>query len=184
MTFATDELVASCEACLREPDPRAAIRDVLAGVMARHREVADALRPERAGITLLHRTPELTVIDLVWAPGMRLYAHDHRMWASIAVYTGQEDNEFFRRAPDGKGLVPANGRRLEEGDLLTLGDDAVHAVANPGTKPTGAIHVYGGDFVAQPRSQWPPPDLREEPYDMARVTGVFDDANRAWHGDR
>jgi hypothetical protein len=47
--------------------------------------------------------------------------------------------------------------------------------------PTGAIHVYGGDFVAQPRSQWAPPDLLEEPYDVERVNRVFADANGAWH---
>jgi len=57
----------------------------------------------------------------------------------------------------------------------------VHSVTNPLGVPTGAIHVYGGDFVAQPRSQWAPPEQLEEPYDVERVNRVFADANAAWH---
>jgi predicted metal-dependent enzyme (double-stranded beta helix superfamily) len=109
---------------------------------------------------------------------MRLYPHDHRMWAAIAIYAGQEDNEFYRR--DGRGLTESGGRSLAEGDVLVLGDDVVHAVANPRARLTGAIHVYGGDFVAQPRSQWGPGPLEERPYDMAQVHEQFDRANRAW----
>jgi predicted metal-dependent enzyme (double-stranded beta helix superfamily) len=29
-------------------------------------------------------------------PGMTLGPHDHCMWAAIGVYTGGEDNTFFR----------------------------------------------------------------------------------------
>ena len=47
--------------------------------------------------------------------------------------------------------------------------------------PTGAIHVYGGDFVRQPRSQWRLPDFAEAPYDGEQVRVVFDEANAAWH---
>ena len=42
------------------------------------------------------------------------------------------------------------------------------------------IHVYGGDFVKQPRSQWPPETLREEPYDMGKVQEQFAKANASW----
>ena len=33
------------------------------------------------------------------------------------------------------------------------------------TSSPGAIHVYGGDFINQPRSQWGPGPLEERPYD-------------------
>ena len=53
--------------------------------------IAEALRPEQAGITLLHQADDLTVLNVVWAPRMSIYPHDHRMWAIIGIYGGRED---------------------------------------------------------------------------------------------
>jgi len=143
--------------------------------------VADSLRPTQGGITLLHHTPELTVIHLVWAPGMTPYPHDHRMWAVIGIYGGQEDNAFYRRSgPGERTLVETGGKELGEGDLVVLGDDTIHSVTNPLTRLTGAIHVYGGDFVNQPRSQWGPGAREERPYDIDEALRQFTDANEAW----
>ena len=181
IVFDLDQLIADCQACLAESGTHRAIGETLERVVAEPEPVADRLRPERAGITLLHHSPELTIIDVVWAPGMVLFPHDHRMWAAIAVYTGREDNEFFRRPTEGRrGLVPSNGRTIQTSDVALLGPETIHSVANPGTVPTGAIHVYGGDFVNQARSQWLPPDLDEEPYDIDVVAKTFADANAAW----
>jgi hypothetical protein len=36
--------------------------------------------------------------------------------------------------------------------VLLLGDEAIHAVANPRRSFTGSIHVYGGDLMATSRS--------------------------------
>jgi predicted metal-dependent enzyme (double-stranded beta helix superfamily) len=181
--FDLDDFTASCAACLQEAEPRKAIKEVLARAIARPEEVADRLRPETAGITLLHHTPELTVIDVVWAPGMQIFAHDHRMWAAIGIYTGTEDNAFYRRTGDAPtGIEPSGGKRLQRGDVTLLGEHTVHSVSNPTREPTGAIHIYGGDFVNQPRSQWLAPERREEPFDSDRVTLEFATANAAWHG--
>jgi predicted metal-dependent enzyme (double-stranded beta helix superfamily) len=179
--FDLDEFLAACTACLEESDPRRAVREVLTRAVSRPEEVGDRLEPKAAGITLLYHAPDLTVLDVVWAPGMRLFPHDHRMWATIGVYAGREDNEFFRRASEGPaGLVPSNGKTLDPSDVVLLGDDTIHSVANPGRGPTGAIHIYGGDFVNQPRSQWREPALDEEPFDYQLLTSTFDDANAAW----
>jgi len=179
--FDVDAFVDRCKACLDETEPRRAIREELDRALDRSAEIADRLPPEEAGLDLLYRSAELTVLKVVWAPRMRLYAHDHRMWAAIGIYAGREDNEFFRRQPDGEGgLIESGGKRLDERDLVLLGDDVIHAVANPARTHTGAIHIYGGDFVAQARSQWVPPGLQEEPYDMTLVRQEFDRAERAW----
>jgi len=53
-------------------------------------------------------------------------------------------------------------------------------VNNPLERFTGAIHVYGGDFVNQPRSQWDPDTLLEEPYNLAEVQRLFAAANEKW----
>jgi predicted metal-dependent enzyme (double-stranded beta helix superfamily) len=181
--FDVDAFVDRCKACLDETEPRRAIREELDRALDRSDEITDRLPPEEAGLDLLYRSADLTVLKVVWAPKMRLYPHDHRMWAAIGIYTGREDNEFFRRGQDGEGgLVESGGKRLGERDVVLLGDDVIHAVANPARTHTGAIHIYGGDFVAQARSQWVPPALREEPYDMALVHQEFDRAERAWRG--
>jgi predicted metal-dependent enzyme (double-stranded beta helix superfamily) len=176
--FEIEKLIHSCVRCLDETDARRAIHEVLDEALRKPDEVADRMRPDTAGITMLYHSPQLTIIDVVWAPHMQIYPHDHRMWAAIGVYAGREDNQFYRR--HGATLSEANGRRLETGDVAGLGPNAVHGVANPGDAPTGAIHVYGGDFVRQARSQWLPPDLTEEPYDATNVAHVFAEANSAW----
>jgi predicted metal-dependent enzyme (double-stranded beta helix superfamily) len=179
--FDVDTLLADCVAARAASEPRRAIREVLERALADPGAVADALQPAEGGLDLLHRAPDLTVIHIVWAPRMRLYPHDHRMWAAIGIYTGREDNAFFRRDPDApRQLVDSGGKDLGVGDVLVLGDDVIHAVTNPDRRLTGAIHVYGGDFVDQPRSQWGPGPREERPHDMNVLRQQFADANRAW----
>lgn len=185
MTFAVDELIADCQTAIKEDQPALAVRDVLRRVLDRPQDVADAFDAREGGLNLLHVSPELTVLHVTWAPGMRLYPHNHEMWAVIGIYGGQEENTFYRRDTDDRHrLVESGGKALEEKDVLMLGDDAIHAVANPLQRLTGAIHVYGGDFVNQPRSQWPPETLLEEPYDMGKVNETFASANQAWRATK
>jgi len=179
--FDVDALVAECQAARADTEPRRAIRAVLERAMADSAAVADALHPTEGGLEFLHRGPDLTVIHIVWAPRMRLYPHDHRMWAAIGIYTGREDNGFFRRDPDApRRLVESGGKDIGAGDVLVLGDDVIHSVANPADRLTGAIHVYGGDFVNQPRSQWGPGPREERSHDMNVLRRQFADANLAW----
>jgi predicted metal-dependent enzyme (double-stranded beta helix superfamily) len=173
--FDVDDFLAECVAARADPEPRLAIRDVLARAVSDGPRVADALPPTRAEIVQLHVSDELTVLKVVWAPGMRIGPHDHRMWASIGVYTGGEDNEFFRRS--GSSLVESGGRSLHPGDVCLLGDDAVHAVTNPTTQYAGAIHVYGGDLYSTPRSEWRGSPYTEEPCDVDRTIALFEEAN-------
>jgi predicted metal-dependent enzyme (double-stranded beta helix superfamily) len=179
--FDREEFVAACRAGLAESDPRRAIGEVVRRAMTKPSAVGDALRPEQAGFTLFHHAPDLTVLHVVWAPGMRIYPHDHRMWAIIGIYTGQEDNTFYRRSVDDRRTLVESGRsELRVGDVVTLGNATIHAVVNPRATLTGAVHVYGGDFVNKPRSQWGPGSLQERPYDIAEARQQFADANRAW----
>jgi len=179
--FDVDDFIAGCQAAVRETEPRLAIRDVLDRALAAPTEVGDALRPTEGGITFLHRDATLTVLHVVWAPGMRLRPHNHEMWAAIGIYAGAEDNDFFRRtAPGAPTIVESGGKRLDVGDVVLLGDDTIHAVSNPGAALTGAIHIYGGDFVEQPRSQWGAADGTERPYSMDDTHQQFADANAAW----
>lgn len=175
-----DELVGSCIDASREAEPRLAVREVLERAV---RELPDEVaKPASGWLDFWHVSPTLTVLHAVWPPGMVLYPHDHRMWAAIGIYGGQEDNTFYRRQ-QGR-LVTSGGKDLRQREVLLLGDDTIHAVRNPLRRNTGAIHVYGGDFVNVARSQWDPDTLAEGPYDLDAVRARFDAAERAYEQSR
>src|SRR5918994_2176102 len=97
--------------------------------------------------------------------------HDHRMPAVIGMYTGREDNIFWRRVahPAKFQIEAAGGEALGTGDVTLLGHDIVHSVVNPLGKISAAIHVYLGNFLEIERSMWDAETLVEEPYDMKKV---------------
>jgi predicted metal-dependent enzyme (double-stranded beta helix superfamily) len=176
--FDVDDLIAGCIAAAAETQPLLAVRDVLARALADPDDVTRAFARTTGGLSLLHNTPDLTIINIVWAPGMTLLPHDHRMWAVIGIYGGTEDNVFFRRDPDeATRIVETRAKSLAVGDIALLGDDAIHSVHNPLERLTGGIHVYGGDFVREPRSQWGPGEPVEQPYDLDFVLQTFTDGN-------
>jgi predicted metal-dependent enzyme (double-stranded beta helix superfamily) len=177
--FEVERFVAECRAALAEPAAEVAVRDLVARATAAPSEMEAALgTPSRGDIVTLHRSDELTILNVVWAPGMAIYPHDHRMWAVIGLYGGREDNTFYRRAPE--GLVVAGGKQLDTSDAVVLGRQVIHAVANPLRRFTGAIHVYGGDFFATPRSEWDPETRVERPFDVERARATFREANEQW----
>jgi predicted metal-dependent enzyme (double-stranded beta helix superfamily) len=134
--------------------------------------------PNRAAIQPLYRSNDLTILNVIWPASFTLIPHNHQMWAVIGVYTGREDNIFWRRLPDGSGKVEAAGARaLCVGDAEPLGHNIIHSVTNPIPRLTGAIHVYGGDFFAAERSEWDPESLEEGRYDVAKNMKLFEDAN-------
>jgi predicted metal-dependent enzyme (double-stranded beta helix superfamily) len=158
------------------------VRDVVARAVSDPNAVIAALgEPQRAGINVIYRAPTLTIINLVWGPGMTIMPHDHRMWAVIGIYTGREDNIYWRRLPPdaNRDIEAAGARSLCRGDCTPMGSDIIHSVTNPIPRLTGAIHVYGGDFLQQERSEWDPESLHERPYDVAKARQLFEDSNRA-----
>lgn len=174
--FEVERFIEDCRQALAESLPQSAIKEIVERATSRPGEIEKALgTPESGGLGTLYRSPELTILNIVWSPCMTLYPHDHRMWAVIGLYGGREDNVFYRRTP--LGLEPAGGRQLEASDTLTLGKMAIHSVTNPWRQFTGAIHVYGGDFFGVPRSEWDPVTWKEAPYDVERVKRVFVEAD-------
>ena len=68
--------------------------------------------PRRSELQTLHRSADLTILNVIWAPRMTIMPHNHTMWAVIGIYTGREDNIFWRRLAQAPGgLVEAAGPR-------------------------------------------------------------------------
>lgn len=171
-----DRFVSDCVAANKETDAQAAVNEVLARAVSTPDAVLAALGdPAKAGLNVLLRSPSLTIFAAMWTPQMNLVPHNHLMWANIGIYTGREDNIFWKRTSD--GIKAFSAAALFVKDTAMLPEDAVHSVTNPLLRFTGGIHIYGGDFFATERSQWNPETLQEEPSDGAVIRGFFDREN-------
>ena len=173
--FEVDRFVQDCRAALKDADRRA-LKEVVEKAVSEPESILGALgEPKRASLETIHRADDLTVLNLVWGPGMTLPPHDHRMLAVIGLYGGREDNTFYRRTED--GLAEQGGKELHTRDTVILGESVIHAVTNPLDQLTGAIHVYAGDFFGTPRSEWDPESFEERPYEVERTLRVFEESN-------
>jgi predicted metal-dependent enzyme (double-stranded beta helix superfamily) len=177
--FDVDQFIADCRAAVRADPTHKSVREVVARAVAEPSAVVAGLgEPKRAEIRKLHCSEELTILNVIWGPGMTIMPHNHLMWAVIGIYAGREDNIFWHRIPEGAGKIEAAGAKsLGPGDAEPLGRDIIHTVTNPLPRLTGAIHVYGGDFYAASRSEWDPETLLERPYDMQKNLALFERAN-------
>jgi len=175
--FDLDRFVADCRAAHTADRSHKHVREVVARAVSDPGAVLAALgEPKRGGVYKLHHSSDLTVLNVVWAPGMTIMPHNHQMWAVIGVYTGREDNIFWRRGEQGP-LTAAGAKVLFAGDVASLPMEAIHSVTNPLQSFTGALHIYGGDFFQTPRSQWDPATLREERSDGDVIRAMFEEEN-------
>jgi predicted metal-dependent enzyme (double-stranded beta helix superfamily) len=178
--FDLDQFIADCRAAVANGKSHKHVREVVARAV---RDPSSVLRvlgePKRAGVHKLYQSNDLTILNVLWAPMMTILPHNHNMWAVIGIYTGREDNIFWRRIPGSGGRVEAAGAKaLCEKDAEPLGHNIIHSVTNPIPRFTGAIHVYGGDFFNPThRSEWDPETLLEGPLDPERNVRRFEEAN-------
>ncbi|MBV8169419.1 MAG: hypothetical protein JO021_21670, partial [Alphaproteobacteria bacterium] len=106
--FDLDRFIADCRDAIKEQPAQRAIRELVARAVSEPGDVMAALgAPARAGVNKLYQAPDLTILNLIWGPGMTLMPHNHRMWAVIGIYTGREDNIFWRRRPDSDRIEAA-----------------------------------------------------------------------------
>jgi predicted metal-dependent enzyme (double-stranded beta helix superfamily) len=171
-----DRFVEECVAANQETDAQVAVNEVLAKAVSTPDSVLAALgEPDKAGLNVLLKSPTLTIFAATWTPQMNLMPHDHLMWANIGIFTGREDNIFWKRTSVGIEAFGADA--LFEKDTAMLPEDALHSVTNPLLRFTGGIHIYGGDFFNTTRSQWDPETLEEQPSDGAVIRGIFQREN-------
>jgi predicted metal-dependent enzyme (double-stranded beta helix superfamily) len=177
--FELESFIALCKRAAASTDAERTTRELVTEALADVGAVVAALgEPTHVGVRPLYRASDLTVIDFCWPPWMCFKPHNHNMWSIVGIVAGREDNVFWRRVEH--TIEAAGARSLGCGDVTTLGRDIIHSVTNPISKPTRAIHVYGGDFFApvEPRTEWDPETLTERPWDMDDTTRLFHEADR------
>lgn len=174
--FNLDTFIERCISARAEDESHKAVREVVAEAVENAGSVMTALgEPTEAGFKELYRSDDLTILNFTWAPLMTLMPHNHNAWAVIGLYSGREDNIFWRKV--GNRVEAAGADSLMPGKAVALGRDIVHSVTNPIEKMTSAIHVYGGDFFAPGRSEWDPETLEEAPFDFEKSRRTFREAN-------
>ena len=144
--FQKDKFVDDCKAAVGEGQK--VIRElVLEAVTDPAGVIKELGEPTAAGVYPIYNDDELTIINFIWAPYMTLMPHNHNMFAVIGIYGGREDNMFWRRVGDAADNMPcieaAGADSMGPGQVATMGKDIIHSVANPISKTTSAIHVYG-----------------------------------------
>jgi predicted metal-dependent enzyme (double-stranded beta helix superfamily) len=174
----TDDEVEKLVSRIRDAyaDGQPGVEEMLRELASQPARIVDALgEPAKGGIRSLYNDPDITILNIVWAPLMVLRPHDHNMWASIGVYGGREDNVYWQRT--GNTVEAIGAKSLGRGDVGSLGEDGVHSVINPIQKLTAAIHVYGGDFFAPGRSQWMGEELEKAPFSQTGLVKHFMESN-------
>lgn len=180
MSFKLGKFISDCQEAITSDHAKSTISKLLAEVVTKPDDIYQQLgQPRTAKIERLHVSSDLTIINVVWAPKMTLLPHNHNMWAVIGVYCGREDNIFWRRLDgDPAGQIEAAGAKsIGPGEVQTLGEKLIHSVTNPTSDFTAAIHIYGGDFFAQARSEWDPQSLQEQSYDVDKNLMLFEAEN-------
>lgn len=176
--FDLEHLIEDCRTAVRRDPTHKTVAELLRSAMSDPMAVMNAVgEPESAGLHALYKSDDLTILNVVWRPEMILVPHDHAMWAVIGIYTGREDNIFWRKVkgdPDGR-IEAAGAKALSAGDVAPLGKDVIHSVTNPISKYTGALHIYGGDFFEAERLEWEAEGLTAHRWDPEVAKARFAD---------
>lgn len=165
-----DSFVTACRAVLTEEDAAERVAEVMRPLVADTDDLSREIERRRAesggGPVIVHRSDDLTVLGLAVPAGFVSPAHNHLMWAVVGIYQGAEDNVFYQR--QAHGLNETGRAVLSVGDCFALPPDAVHRISNTGKETLLALHVYGGDLLATPRSQWDDATGDELPFGTTR----------------
>ncbi len=129
-------------------------------------------RVDGGEFSVIYRDDAVTIMNIIWPPGIVTEPHNHNCWAVIGIYQGREDNLLWAR--DGDGIKPIGALSLSAGDTHAMDRDDIHTAFNPSQSLTGAIHIYQGDFLTTPKREWDPVTHAERPRIMAEAMERFE----------
>ena len=159
-----------CLDALQTSDPQRSIESILLEA-ARDPAIVQAISSRTKFASLedlaIYRSDRLTLLAGALPPGFSAGPHNHNLWSVVSVCAGREDNEFYER--NGQGLKHIGMASIVAPGVLANDADVIHAICNPLDVPLLALHAYGGDLFATPRSHWDPKTHEEIPFDWQKV---------------
>jgi predicted metal-dependent enzyme (double-stranded beta helix superfamily) len=173
MAFDLSAFLSRCETASRADDAQARLAGILREVVERPADLAEALSGhtniKNLEDLVVYRSETLTLLHGIVPPKFTAAPHNHNLWSVVAVYAGQEDNIFFEK--DGERLVETSRQTVTAPGVLSNAPDAIHSIHNPRDTELRALHAYGGDLLATPRSNWDPKTHAETSFNWRKVTG-------------
>ncbi len=161
------ELVAAFAGAAESADSMQAVREVLDGMTGKVAAIEQSLAYIKGSggnaNQVFYRSPQLTLLKVLFPNGRRTPPHDHGTWATIMLLSGEEKNTLYR-VEDGR-LRRAGEATLQPGKILSMREDVAHVAECVGDRPTVGLHVYGGDIFMLPRRMWDPETLQAHPLD-------------------
>ena len=98
-----ERFIDDCRAAHAADRSHKAVREVVARAVSEPGAVLKCLgAPKRGEVQKLYHSPGLTILNVVWAPYMTIYPHNHRMWAVIGVYTPAAKTISSGKEPEAK----------------------------------------------------------------------------------
>ncbi|BAZ70248.1 MAG: cupin [Pelatocladus maniniholoensis HA4357-MV3] len=96
----------------------------------------------------------LTVQMVAWLPGHISPIHNHSTWGIVALVSGQEKNQFWRRVSQGEATPTPTSEypsRIEyvgekilvPGEIIGFTPDAIHNIEVLGEEPAITFNLYG-----------------------------------------
>ncbi|WP_282607779.1 hypothetical protein [Pelagibius sp. Alg239-R121] len=139
----------ACSAAACE-NPTAALRSLLEESISDKTAMAEAIARQPDDEVLIFENETCSIWTCRYHSDVVLPPHEHLMTVHIAVYRGNEVEILYHR--DADRLRHAKNRVVLEGEVVSLGPDAVHAVTAEGDMPSYAIHIYEGATTQVTRS--------------------------------
>ncbi len=145
MSFSFDGFVDAARAAASEADANLAVRDVLRQYIADPDAIIRATPDDSQDEVLLFEDETVSIWRCLFRPHVVMPPHEHQLDAHIATYAGGEKNILFHRR-DGRLRHQAT-KIVRTGEVLTLGEDCIHAVTADGDQPSLALHIYMGPLM-------------------------------------
>ena len=88
----------------------------------------------------------LTIQMVAWLPGNVSPIHNHGTWGIVAILSGKEKNQFWKRSPTSQSqdnIEIVDEKTLVPGDIIGFTPDAIHCVEPLGNEPAITFNIYG-----------------------------------------
>ena len=145
-----EELVSQIREAAPSEDPSSVIRTLMQSSQSKKDEFAGAIAAMPEDEVMLFEDQSCSIWTCRYDSDVVLAPHEHRMGVHIAVSRGVEVEVLYKRE-SGK-LRHSGNSMIRAGDVVYLGEDAVHAVTADGIEQSHAIHVYEGPLTQIQRS--------------------------------
>ncbi|MCR9213571.1 MAG: hypothetical protein NXI13_07620 [Proteobacteria bacterium] len=145
MSFDFNEFVERVREANKASDPNLAIRDLLKQIVSKPDQIAAATPVDGEDEVMLFEDESLSIWRCRFQPHIFMPPHEHKIPVHIAGYAGKERSLLFKR--ERSGLSYRGEKIAREGDVITLGPEAIHAVVAEGDQCSQALHVYMGPLM-------------------------------------